>query len=222
MIASTFLVTKSSIWLTWVAASPRASATTTSTPCLAASLVTDCLIWLKKSAWRFATARPIFGFCSSQRWEKMVARPRITTIGPRTKNVERDMALGLLAAQDVEHDGERDDDADHDLLDERGHAHQAQPVAQDADDEHAERGAADRADAALQRRAADHDGRDRIELVARGGARLRRIQAHRQDHGGDAGEQAGGGVDGDRQLARGQAGEPGDLRAAAERVQRAA
>src|SRR5919112_629495 len=128
MIASTCLVTKSSIWLTWVAASPRASATTTSTPCLAASLVTDCLIWLKKSACRLATARPILGLSSSQRWEKIVASARITTIGPATKNVERDMALGLLAAQDVEHHGERDDHADQDLLDERGHAHQAQPV----------------------------------------------------------------------------------------------
>src|SRR6188472_1366414 len=151
MMASTFLVTKSSIWLTWVAASPRASATTTSTPRLAASLVTDCLIWLKKSACRFATARPTRGLSFSQRWEKTVASPRITTIGAITNHVAR---LGmfvvswkfrfrvaragtgsrLLAAEDVEHHGEGDDDADDDLLDERRDAHEAQPVAQHADD----------------------------------------------------------------------------------------
>src|SRR5918994_7694091 len=117
MIASTCLVTKSSIWLTCVAASPRASATTTSMPCLAPSAVTDCLIWLKKSACRLATARPTRGLSSSQRWEKAVARPRITTIGAMTKNAERDMALRLLPAQNVEHHGERDDDADDDHLD---------------------------------------------------------------------------------------------------------
>ena len=36
--------------------------------------------------------------------------------------------LSCLAAQDVEHDGERDDDADHDLLDERGHAIRLSPL----------------------------------------------------------------------------------------------
>src|SRR3954471_16079856 len=124
MIASTFLVMKSSIWLTWVAASPRASATTTCTPCLAACLVTDCLIWLKKSACRLATARPMRGFPESQRCEKAVASARMTTIGLRTKNAERLMSR-LLAAQHVEHHGQGDHDADDDLLDEGGHGHQA-------------------------------------------------------------------------------------------------
>src|SRR4051812_32644598 len=197
-MASTFLVTKSSIWLTWVAASPRASATTTSTPCLAASLVTDCLIWLKKSAWRLATARPMRGLSASQRWEKMVASPRITTIGAMMKKLERDMALGLLTAQDVEHHGERDDDADDDHLDEGGDAHQRQAVAQDADDEDAEGGAGDGADAAGEAGAADHDGGDRVELVARRGARLCRVQAHGEDHRGPARGQGGGGGEGDR------------------------
>src|SRR3954447_20089716 len=168
-MASTFLVTKSSIWLTWVAASPRASATTTSTPCLAASLVTDCLIWLKKSACRLATARPMRGLSSFQRWEKIVASPRITTIGPTMKKLERDMALGLLAAQHVEHDGEGDDHADDDHLHEWGHAHQRQAVAQDADDEHAEGGAGDGADAAGEAGGAAPPPGARVEsLRARG------------------------------------------------------
>ena len=69
-------------------------------------------------------------------------------------------------------------------------------VAQDADDEHAERGAGDGADAAGEAGAADHHGRDRVELVAGGGAGLRGVQAHGEDDGGDAGQQPGDGVDG--------------------------
>src|SRR3954468_13729252 len=166
MIASTFLVMKSSIWLTWVAASPRASATTTCTPCLAACLVTDCLIWLKKSACRLATARPIRGWSFSQRWEKIVASARIATTGAKKNSVGRDIGSRLLAAQHVEHHGQGDDDADDDLLDEGRDAHEAQPAAQHADDQHAKFDAADAADAAGEAGAADHHGGDRVELVA--------------------------------------------------------
>src|SRR4051812_1777587 len=166
MIASTFLVMKSSIWLTWVAASPRASATTTCTPCLAACLVTDCLIWLKKSACRLATARPIRGWSFSQRWEKIVASARIATTGAKKNSVGRDIGSRLLAAQHVEHHGQGDDDADDDLLDEGGHGHEAEPVAQHADDQDTECGAADRSDAAGQAGAADHHRGGRVGVVA--------------------------------------------------------
>src|SRR3712207_6733742 len=128
-MASTFLVTKSSIWPTCVAASPRASATMTSTPAFLASWSTDCLIWLKKSACRLATASPMRTLSSSQRWENAVASPRSATMGASTMSVPRlIMSLswkrrsgpsGLFAAQDVEHHRERDDDADDDLLHER-------------------------------------------------------------------------------------------------------
>ena len=121
---------------------------------------TDCLIWLKKSACRLATARPMLRLV---RRSQRVRRRPVVAQGRRISErsglerrryvVERGRWLTAsvrAAAQDVEHDGERDDDADDDLLDERRHAQQVQPVAQHADDQHAEGRAADGADAAVQ------------------------------------------------------------------------
>ena len=71
--------------------------------------------------------------------------------------------------------------ADDDLLDERRHLQKVEAVAQETDDQHAERRAADAADAAGQARAADDDRRDRVELVADAGARLREVEARRED-----------------------------------------
>src|SRR3954470_17475023 len=62
MMALTERLMKSWIWLTWRAESPPASETTTVTPLAAASALTACLIWLKKSACRLATASPMVIF----------------------------------------------------------------------------------------------------------------------------------------------------------------
>src|SRR5437867_4792841 len=65
-----------------------------------------------------------------------------------------------------------------------------QAVRQCADDERADDRPEDRALAAGQRGAADHRGRDRVQLVALAERGLRRIQSRADEHPGDTGEEA--------------------------------
>ena len=69
-------------------------------------------------------------------------------------------------ADDVQVHGEDDDDAGNDGLPFLRHRHDAQAVGERADDERADDRAEDRALAAAERRAADDDRGDGVELVA--------------------------------------------------------
>ena len=85
---------------------------------------------------------------------------------------------GLAApADDVDVDGDEDhDDAGHDGLPLLRDRHDPQAVGERADDERADDRAEDRALAAAQRRAADDDRGDRLELVAQPERRLGGVQ----------------------------------------------
>ena len=72
---------------------------------------------------------------------------------------------------------QRDDDANHDLLNEGRNAAQVQSVSQNADNQDAYDGSTDSADAAVQACAADDYRGNRIELITGSCARLGRIQA---------------------------------------------
>src|SRR6266511_4469942 len=69
------------------------------------------------------------------------------------------------AAQLVEIDGADQDGADGNLLPEGLNADDHEAVLQHCGDEHSEDGSEDGADAPEQARAADHDGRDRLQVV---------------------------------------------------------
>src|SRR5690606_18160055 len=66
----------------------------------------------------------------------------------------------------LEHDGDNDDDPLEDGLVFRLDIAQAEDVVEDLQDQRADNGPADRADAAHQVGAADDDGGDRVQLVA--------------------------------------------------------
>ena len=83
-----------------------------------------------------------------------------------SSRIPRGASLSLSVAHRVRRHRDRDHDADNDLLNERRDLQQIEAVAQEADDQDADGGAADASDAARQACASDDDGRDRVELVA--------------------------------------------------------
>ena len=105
-----------------------------------------------------------------------------------------------LPAQHVDVDGDEDHAADDDGLPFLRDRHDPQAVGEHGDDERADDRADDRALAALQRRAADDHGGDRLELEAHARRRLGRAEPRRGEHAGDADEQAGERVDDDLPL----------------------
>src|SRR5262245_34940154 len=116
-----------------------------------------------------------------------MARTRRTVIRPvprmphRTSGGVATASAGPTRARHVERDRADDDHALDDLLPERVDADERQPVADDAEHEHAGHDAADPPDAARGRDAAHHTGGDRIELVqlpvpARGAPRARGLE----------------------------------------------
>ena len=80
--------------------------------------------------------------------------------------IARRSLVHLRFAEGFGRDSQHDHEADDDLLQEGRHAEQIKPVAQHADDEHADDRTANSPCAARQRRAADHDRRDGVQLVA--------------------------------------------------------
>lgn len=102
---------------------------------------------------------------------------------------------GALPAQRVGEDRQRDHPADDDLLPEGGDVEQVQPVADDGEHERTDEGAERAAGTACEAGAADDDGSDRVELVARGGLRLPGGKSPSEDEAGDRGVEAGQGVD---------------------------
>src|ERR687897_585856 len=215
MMAWTCREMKSWIWLTGVAESPPASETWTVIPSSAALASTDCLIWLKKSACRLATARPIrrapqppwpppaaFGAGLSR---LHAARLRATSTPAATTPIRRRFMSGLLkravgvggeqsvrlVLQHVDHHGQGYDETDHDLLDERRDAEQIEPVPKDADDQDTDNGAGDAANAAAEARATDDNGGDDVELEADRGTGLGRVEPGGQHHPGKARQESG-------------------------------
>ena len=162
-----------------------------------------------------AEARPVGGHgghadasCSRGgiRRRRAAGRPR----EPRPAPVERPAR--------VHGDGGDDDDAAHDVLQERVHLHDAHHVVDDREDRDAADGAPDRAAAAHEQRAAEHDRRDREQVVAAldadGGAADAEPAGEQEpgERGGDRAEHVR-----DDQRARGaDAGEAGDLLVAAD------
>ena len=101
------------------------------------------------------------------------------------------------APQDVGIDGEDDDQPGHHGLPFLRDRQDAQAVGQHAHDEGADDRAEYRARAAAQRRAADDDRGDRVELVALAERRLGRIEARGDQQPGDAADGAAQPVDRD-------------------------
>ena len=132
---------------------------------------------------------------------RSVARPRITTIGPMTKNVERDMAQASLRRSTSSMTASAMTTPMTTCWTNGETLIRLSPLRRTPMISTPSAVPVTVPTPPLSAGAADHDGGDRVELVARGGARLGGVQAHGEDHGGDAGEQAGGGVDGDRQPA---------------------
>ena len=78
--------------------------------------------------------------------------------------------MPLLLAPGVDGDGDDDDDAADDVPDERVDLQLVEDAVQHGEQEHAADGPDDAAATARQRGAAEHDGRDRLEVVAAVGA----------------------------------------------------
>src|SRR5213594_5171508 len=139
--------------------------------------------------------------------------PDIFSATPRTKR-----SVLILSQPPVkEHSQKNDGPLDH-LLVERIHIQQVQPVVDDTDDESAQQRSTDAAFPAGQRRAAQHDGRDGVQLEPHPGGRLRGVQAGGQDDRADGGQDPADHVD--QRLVRGNihAGEPRRLLVAADRI----
>src|SRR2546425_2580305 len=116
-----------------------------------------------------------------------------------------------------EHSQKNDGPLDH-LLVERIHIQQVQPVVDDADDESAQQRSTDAAFPAGQRRAAQHHGRDGVQLESDPGGRLRGAHTSGQDDRADGGQDPADHVD--QRLVRGDihTGEPRRLLVAAARI----
>ena len=155
---------------------------------------------------------------------KRLVAPRTASAGvPR----RRDHVTGRLqhaepllepAAHDVGLDGEHDDDADDDRLQERVDVEQVHAVADHADHQRADQRVGDVAPAAEEAGAADDHRGDRVELGQVAGRRRAGVEPARRDDRGDAGQQAAQHVDRDEHRPHRDAGAAGRLRVAADGV----
>src|SRR5579864_1549286 len=106
--------------------------------------------------------------------------PAVTTIRaaifmlvPPTSCFETHLSRRPACRPFVDADRDHDDEADHEFLNEGRNAHEDEPVAHHADDEHAENRAQNRSLASRKRCAANNGGGDHVELEAEAGpARL--------------------------------------------------
>ena len=97
--------------------------------------------------------------------------------------------------EQVDADGDDDDEAERRLLYRRGHVEHDETALDDLHDERADERLADRAAAAEQAGAADHDGGDRDELEAHSRDRLRRAEPRGEDEPREAAEEAADRID---------------------------
>ena len=129
----------------------------------------------------------------------------------------------LVRARSIE-SADRDDDhqALHRLLDVRADAHQHHAVGQHHHDQHADQGLQHAALTARQRGAADHHGGDRREQAALADQRIAEAELGRGQHAAQRVEHAGNGEGRDPDPVDRDAGQGGQILAAAQRVHVAA
>ena len=98
-------------------------------------------------------------------------------------------------------------------------ADQRQAVAEDADDQGSDQRADDRSPPAEQARAAEHDGRDAVQVLGRlPGVRVADLGAADEEHRGEPGGEAGERVDAEQDAIRVDPGQPRGLAIVADRV----
>ena len=122
----------------------------------------------------------------------------------------------------VEGDGQQQQGADRGLLPERVDLEHDQRRGDRAEQQRAQRGAVDAADAAEDRHAADDGGRDHGQLVADAGGRVDRAEAGGEQHAAEAGQRAREHERGEHPALRAHAGQARALGVGADRVQLAA
>src|SRR5690606_27446588 len=207
-------------------------------PCSAASCSAPCLTACQNWCWKPLETMARYGWsppCPSSdepphaaavrakaaaamaapiRWIRIVDRAPLVELG----GGEIYWSGGGALARPVRVDGEQDHAAEDDVLPFLRDRHDLQPVVQHRDDQGADDRTDDRPLAAREGGPPDHDGGDRLQLVAHPGGRLRRAEAGGDHHPGQAGEQAGERVDDDLPAADVDPGERGGLLVAADGV----
>src|SRR5580765_4406951 len=168
----------------------------------ATATLSNCLyvIWFPTSCLVDCLSRPLSGLPQGPKLGGVLSR------------------LASPATDDVEIDGEDHDHAGRDDLPLLRHVYELETVGERLDDERANDGAEDRAHATGERRAADDDRGDRVELVAVTEGRLGRADAGGQQDATEAGEQAAQRVNGGLPFDDGDAGKAGRFFVATERV----
>src|SRR6478735_6464404 len=99
--------------------------------------------------------------------------------------------LALASAQRVSADRQRNHDTDNYLLDEGGDARQVQAIVKDANNQNADHGTANTADATAQAGPANHHGSDGVKFITEAGTWLRGVQTARQHDAPKTREQSG-------------------------------